>query len=84
MGLGNLTPQAERASTAIFDSWNAMICTAAEQHGFACADIYHAFNGPEGSKASGDLLAGDYIHPSDKGNALIAETLTAQGFAPLA
>ena len=79
-----LTPEQERKTTVILDAWNEMLCSAAEKHGFACVDIYHAFNGPDGSKASGDLLAEDYTHPSDKGNGLIAELLEARGFAPLA
>ena len=63
------------------DAWNAMICDTAVAYGIPCTDIYHAFNGPDGSRASGDLLAGDYTHPSDKGNAMIAKALIAEGFA---
>jgi len=81
---GNLTPAQERKTTLIFDEWNKVLCPAAEANGFTCVDIYHAFNGPDGSKASGDLLAEDYTHPSDKGNELIARLMTAKGFAPLA
>ena len=65
------------------DTWNTMLCASATAHGFTCADIYRAFNGPDGRQPSGDLLAHDYTHPSNKGNARIAETLTAEGFAPL-
>ncbi len=25
-----------------------MVCKAAQANGFTCADIYHAFNGPDG------------------------------------
>jgi hypothetical protein len=57
-----------------------MLCRTAEQHGFGCADIYHAFNGSDGSKVSGDLLAKDYIHMSDKGNAKAAEALVKLGY----
>jgi lysophospholipase L1-like esterase len=60
-----------------------MICKAALENGFVCADIYQAFNGPDGLKPSGDLLASDYTHPSDKGNEVIARILTELGFAPL-
>jgi len=42
-----------------------------------------AFNGADGREASGDLLAPDYLHPSDKGYERIAETLVELGFAPL-
>ena len=71
-------------TTMFFDLWNAMLCPAATKSGFVCADIYHRFNGPRGDKPSGDLLAQDYTHPSDKGNEAIADVLVAEGFAPLA
>lgn len=66
------------------DLWDSMLCATATKSGFECADIYHRFNGPRGDRPSGNLLGGDYTHPSNAGNALIAETLVAQGFAPLA
>ena len=79
----HLTPDQERRTVFMHDAWNTMLCQSAEEHGFGCADIYHAFNGPDGTKPSGDLLAADYTHPSDQGNARIARALVAQGFAPL-
>ena len=79
-----LTPGQEKKTTALLAPWNDMICTVAEEHKFGCADIYHAFNGPDGSKASGELLADDYTHPSEEGNSLIAQILVEQGFAPIA
>jgi lysophospholipase L1-like esterase len=66
------------------DAWNTMLCQTATTSGFLCADIYHAFNGPDGTKPAADLLAGDYTHPSQAGNDLIARVLETQGFAPLA
>ena len=65
-------------------AWNKMICDAAEANGFTCADISTAFNGKDGTKPSGELLAGDYTHPSDKGNEVIAAVLAKLGFEPLA
>ncbi len=79
-----LTQAEERTTTTFIDLWNAMLCSAATANGFGCADIYHRFNGPRGDRPSGDLLGGDYTHPSEKGNQAIAATLVAQGFAPLA
>jgi lysophospholipase L1-like esterase len=77
--------KADGDKTRMFiDLWDSMLCATATNSGFGCADIYHRFNGPRGDKPSGDLLAGDYTHPSNSGNAVIAETLVAQGFAPLA
>lgn len=80
----HLTRAQERKTTLILDEWNKMLCSTAEANGFTCVDIYHAFNGPHGTKAAGDLLAGDYTHPSEAGNELIARLMTAKGFAPLA
>ena len=42
-----------------------MLCSSAEHHGFGCADIYHAFNGLDATKPSGDLFSADYTHLSD-------------------
>jgi len=80
---GNLTRQLERTTTMVHDAWNEMICASAEEHGFECVDVYHAFNGSAGDRAAGDLLAPDYIHPSDLGNEVIAQLLTDVGFVPL-
>jgi lysophospholipase L1-like esterase len=77
--------RAQVATVVMFhNKWNRMLCASAEAHGFICVDIYHAFNGPDGTRASGHLLGPDYTHPSQKGNDVIAKTLIAQGFAPLA
>ena len=80
---GNLPPEATDATRAVLDAWNAMVCKAAQENGFICADIYHAFNGPDGLTPSLDLLAKDYTHPSDKGNEVIARVLADLGYAPL-
>ena len=81
---GHELPAAGVAATAaVIKAWNEMICTAAEANGFLCADISTKFNGPDGTKASGNLLAPDYTHPSDLGNEAIAEVLVGLGFAPL-
>jgi lysophospholipase L1-like esterase len=76
-------PEATDATRVVLDAWNAMICETAQENGFACADIYHAFNGAAGLTPSGDLLARDYTHPSDKGNEVIARVLGDLGYAPL-
>jgi lysophospholipase L1-like esterase len=79
----DLTPEATNATRDILDAWNAMICKAAQENGFTCADIYHAFNGSNGLTPSPDLIAKGNIHPSDKGNEVIARVLTDLGYAPL-
>ncbi len=70
-------------SKLILDAWNEMVCAAATLNGFLCADIYHAFNGPDGLTPSGNLLARDYTHPSELGNSRIAGVLADLGYAPI-
>ena len=45
----NLTRGQQRRTTLQHDVWNDMLCEVAEAHDVMCADIYHAFNGPDGS-----------------------------------
>lgn len=80
----DLSPAGVAVTAKVIKAWNAMICGAAEANGFLCADISTRFNGADGTKPSGDLLAGDYTHPSDTGNEAIATVLIDLGFAPLA
>ena len=84
IGDARLTPSQERLTAMFIATWNAELCQSARAHGFGCADISRAFNGPSGLKPSGDLLGADYTHPSQKGNAVIARTLIGLGFAPVA
>ena len=80
----DISPEAMNAARDVLDAWNAMICKAAQENGFTCANIYNAFNGADGLTPSPDLIAKGNIHPSDKGNEVIARVLTDLGFAPLA
>jgi GDSL-like Lipase/Acylhydrolase family len=80
---GNLGPQEEQKTAMVVTAWNAMLCDAAERNGFSCADISRAFNGSDGLSPAGDLLADDYTHPSDRGNATITDVLVELGFDPL-
>lgn len=84
IGTVDLTPAQERTTAFFVRSWNTMLCDRAKAHGFGCADIGTAFNGPDGLRPSGDLMANGGPHPSDKGNELIARVLTELGYAPLA
>jgi lysophospholipase L1-like esterase len=78
------TPAQQRQTAVFVAPWNTMICKSAKANGFGCTDLAKAFNGPDGLRPSGDLLADDYTHPSDKGNATIARVLADLGYAPLA
>ena len=81
----DVPPEARTATRAVLDAWDAMVCKAAQANGFTCADVYHAFNGPDGLKPEvGDLTASKMNgYPSDKGNAVIAGVLADLGYAPL-
>jgi len=80
----DLTADQEQRTALVLDAWNSMLCTSAESHEFGCADIYRAFNGVDGLRPSGPLLAEDYTHPSQRGNDVIAKALAELGFEPLA
>jgi lysophospholipase L1-like esterase len=70
-------------TVASYDRWNTMLAQRAEAAGFQLVDLYHAFNGPEGTQPSG-TLAVDSAHPSQKGHDLIASTLAEADLSALA
>ena len=77
-------PEAVEKSRMVLDDWNAMVCKAAHENGFVCADIYHAFNGADGLAPATEFTGtGNNIHPSNKGNQLIARVLSDLGYAPI-
>jgi lysophospholipase L1-like esterase len=65
------------------ETQNEAICRAAEQHAAICVDIYHAFNGPDGTSSSFPLLGPDMTHPNQLGMDTIAQAIAETGFAPL-
>jgi lysophospholipase L1-like esterase len=65
----------DRWIIAAYNQWNAMECGRAKAHGFACVDVYHAFNGPAGDQPSGLVNTIDGAHPSQAGNDVIAGLL---------
>ena len=67
------------ATRMTLEAWNPMVADTATAEGFLVADLYHAFNGPDGSAPSGEYLADDYTHPSQLGNDKIAELLLDLG-----
>jgi len=84
IGDPSISPAAGMTSRDVIRAYNAMQGKAAIAHGFTCADLNLAFNGKDGLKPSGDLLASDFTHPSDKGNEVIAGVLAELAYAPLA
>ena len=65
-----------------YERWNAMLSQRATAAGFEVVDLYRAFNGPDGTKPSGDLAV-DSAHPSQNGNDLIAAKLAEVGVSAL-
>ena len=65
------------------DAETDLVCALATKHGLVCADIYHAFNGSDGTTDAAPFLASDHAHPSAAGSQRIAETLLGGGLAPL-
>lgn len=84
IGWDQAPPEAIEPSIEVLDAFSVETCQAAEAHDALCVDVYHSFNGADGRGAAGDLLAGDYTHPSALGHERIAELLLAAGLSPLA
>lgn len=41
----------------VTEEWNRYICGLAEENGLPCADIYHAFNRPKGTKSPSGMVS---------------------------
>jgi len=69
----------------ITEAQNEVICAVAKAHAAVCVDIYHPFNGPDGTSSPGaaGYLGPDGIHPSQLGQDAIAAALVATGYKPL-
>ena len=76
-------PETYEPSRTVSNALNAAICEAASQARVPCADAYHAFNGPDGTRYDGPYIAADHVHPNQKGHALYAALLEKLGYAPL-
>ena len=65
--------------TPIVEAQNDVICDLAAKHHATCVDIYHPFNGPDGSgsPAAQGYLGADQTHPSQRGMEVIAEAMAA-------
>ena len=68
------------------DDINRHIYLTAIANRIPCARAYRAFNGENGDQDAGQrgLMAGDGIHPNATGHALLASTLRALSYRPLA
>ena len=57
----------EAIMVSLTNDWNTMNSAVATVHGFVCADLYHAFNGPDGTGSLKSFVAADFTHPSETG-----------------
>jgi hypothetical protein len=79
---GDRADQVKAWVVAAYDRWNTMLTERAEAAGFAVVDLYHAFNGPDGSQPPG-VLWGDGDSPSSAGHDLITAMLADVELTPL-
>ncbi len=76
-------PGGDAVSKSVVDAFSAAICSTARAHHLPCADVYHAFNGPTGTRFDGPHVAADHVHPNQRGHELIAKLLAGLGYGPL-
>lgn len=74
----------DEPSKAVIDAFAQETCNVAQSRGAICVDVYHAFNGPDGTAEATALLAHDHTHPNADGQQRIADVIIAAGFAPIA
>jgi lysophospholipase L1-like esterase len=67
------SPGAVRPSEAAVARFDAIQCRLASEHHGRCVDVDRAFNGPDGSQPAGRFLATDHLHPSARGQQVIAD-----------
>ena len=71
------------SARAFSDVLNAKICATAKSHDAVCIDVYHAINGPKGTKA---LPANWFVwagHDRGYDQTFTADAIMRSGFAPL-
>jgi lysophospholipase L1-like esterase len=61
----------------------AAACAVAERHGGQCADVFHLFNGPDGTADAATYLAADHAHPGRTGIEAVANLLADLGVREL-
>ena len=71
-----------RVITHAVRSWREELCSIAARLDVTCVDVYRAFNGPDGERPAGGLLASDHTHPSQEGNDRIRDLLVQANLLP--
>ena len=84
IGQAGVTTLARQASKAVLDRFAMVTCNVARAASTRCGDVYHAFNGANGTLSAGSLLAADHDHASQAGHRAVAALLAGFGYAPLA
>ena len=79
---GNVPPEGVEATRPVVDAWSTTICEDTSQWLHLRRHLPR-HQRPDGLTPALDLRAPDYIHPSDKGNEVIAAVLADLGYAPL-
>jgi lysophospholipase L1-like esterase len=69
--------------TQVAAALTAAACEAASAHGAQCVDVFHAFNGPNGTDDAAQFLASDHAHPGPAGVRRIADEIARVGFPEL-
>lgn len=63
--------------------YNEVECETATAHGFVCAGLLEAFNGPDGTGSLADYVnPADFVHPNANGQRVIAQLLAKIDFGP--
>jgi len=73
---------AKKFAVAANDRWNAMLDAQATAAGFTVVDVYHAYNGPDGTLPAGHFDAGGG-HPNQAGHDAIAGLLATVDLSAL-
>ena len=78
-GLLSLYPNQKKQITdwavGAYDRWNTMLAASADAAGFELVDVYHRFNGADGSATYWPELSEDGTHPNQAGNDSISKAL---------
>lgn len=77
----DLRAAALRVTAYAVRTWRDTLCAVAAEQDVTCIDLATAFNGPDGDRPAGALLAADRSHPSQAGNDAILELLLDSGLA---
>lgn len=77
-------PEAAANMVTAIAGYNEVECETATAHGFECAGLLEAFNGPDGTGSLAVFVnPADYVHPNENGQRVIAQLLAGIDLGPL-